>query len=74
MIWLDLDLKNAQAALLELYWVYDILDLDLKNTWTTITRLGLIFFCEYIVPIIGLILLYFGLELIKWINQAEIPW
>ena len=48
---------SPQITLLQLDW-YDVLDLDWKSTWTTLLRL---------------ILFYIGLRLIRWINQAEMP-
>ena len=34
ILWLELDLRSTQTTLLDLDWFYDILDLDLKSTWT----------------------------------------
>ena len=53
-----LDLKSTSITSHHLDIFYDLLDLDLKNTWTT-------YFTE-----LGLILLYIGLGLIKLINQS----
>ena len=39
---LDLDLKNIWTVLLDLDWLFDILDLELKNTRTTELELTLL--------------------------------